>query len=212
MIEHDYQAYSKYKHHRKWFNKLYVSETFGYNCGPSGIAPTKDAEYVIRPIYNLSGMGVGARIEYIKAGDITKTPPGYFWCEFFEGVQYSVTYKFRNDTHAIWEPINSWCAYKSKEQLSRFHSWKRTDYYPKVPQQLNDLSDVGIINVEFIGDRPIEVHLRGSPDPNYDMIIPIWADNDKELDFYSKLGYTYIESYEDADGFLDPPRLGFMVK
>ena len=32
------------------------------------------------------------------------------------------------------------------------------------------------------------------------------------IDKYTGMGYTYINSYDDADGFLDTPRLGFMVK
>ena len=42
----DDDAYNLYPHHRKWFNKLYVAELFGYDCGPAGVAPTKDGTYV----------------------------------------------------------------------------------------------------------------------------------------------------------------------
>ena len=51
-----------------------------------------------------------------------------------------------------------------------------------------------------------------SPDPNYNILIPIWADDKKPLDSYVELGYTFIESFDDADGFLEIPRIGFMVK
>ena len=64
----DDDSYILYPHHRKWFNKLYVAELFGYDCGPAGVAPTKDGTYVIRPIYNLSGMGVGAEVKEDTSG------------------------------------------------------------------------------------------------------------------------------------------------
>ena len=32
----EYQLWEKYPHHHKWWNKLYVAETFGYKCGPGG--------------------------------------------------------------------------------------------------------------------------------------------------------------------------------
>ena len=212
MIEYDYQAYSEYKNYRKWFNKLYVSEALNYNCGPAGLSVTEKGMYVIRPIYNLSGMGIGATVKELEAGDLS-TPPGYFWCEYFEGEQYSVNYKFIHDTVGRWEPINCWRGNKLKENLSKFISWHRDNYYPELPRIFNELSSIDIINVEFIGDKPIEVHLRKSPDPEYDTFIPIWKNTSQEtLDYFTELGYTYVESYEDADGFLETPRLGFMVK
>ena len=212
MIEYDYQAYLKYKRHRKWFNKLYVAETLGYDCGPSGIAPMESGKYVVRPIYNLIGMGVGAEVKEIEAGDISKTPPGYFWCEFFEGNQYSVTYEFIHDIIGIWRPLSCYRGVKNENNLSKFTSWHKDKYYPEVPYQFNELSDVNIINVEFIGDNPIEVHLRKSQDPECQDFVPIWSKDQETLDFYTELGYNYIESYEDADGFLETPRLGFMIR
>jgi len=73
-------------------------------------------------------------------------------------------------------------------------------------------SNVSTLNIEFVGGRIIEVHLRDTPDPKYEELIPIWEDNKILVDKYEKLGYTYIESHDDADGFLDVPRIGFMIK
>jgi hypothetical protein len=69
-----------------------------------------------------------------------------------------------------------------------------------------------VINVEFIDEKPIEVHLRTSPDPNYGELIPIWSGEEHLIDKYTKMGYSYIESHDHANGFLKQPRLGFMVK
>lgn len=195
----DSDSWVAYPEHRQWFNKLHIADTFGYRAGPCGLAPPVSDEYIVRPIYNLSGMSVGASIKWIDAGDTTKVPPGYFWCEVFHGPHISVSY-----TNGI--PCKAWQGHKTGLQFDR---WTRSDQLIDLPFQLRDLN-VPIINVEYIGGQVIEVHLRDTPDPDYDELIPIWSND--PVDKYEKMGYDYIEAYDDADGFLDVPRKGFLVK
>ena len=97
--------------------------------------------------------------------------------------------------------------------LTKFVEWKRSDYIPEVPDELVVLRDVKEINVEFKGDQVIEVHLRTSPDPDYDHMIPVWAsDFGKKKEHMELHGFKFIESYDDADGYIDDPRIGFLVK
>lgn len=205
----DEKAWKQYPRYRKWFNKLYVSDLLGYSCGPCGVAPDRDDYYIIRPIYNLSGMSAGAHKKYIKAGDTTKVPPGYFWCEWFEGDHISATYEFVHDEDPYWIPLKAWKGFKLE---FKFFKWEKTTEYPVVPRVFNELSALRI-NLEFIGDKVIEVHLRDTPDPEYNELIPIWDDDPINLvDIYESMGYSYIESFDDADGFIKPARIGFMVK
>jgi hypothetical protein len=216
----DYQAYRKYPHHRKWFNKLYLAELFGYDCGPCGTAPTKDGTYVVRPIYNLSGMGVGAEVKQIKAGDYTATPAGYFWCEYLTGRHYSANYKWHYDRNMTdgkwlqpWKGSSCWEGTNMPINLSKFTEWKRSDYIPEVPDELVCLRDVDVINVEFKGNQVIEVHLRPSPDPDYDHIIPVWAsDLGVKKQHMETHGFNFVAGYDDGDGQLEDPRIGFLVK
>ena len=204
----DYEAYTLYPHHRKWFNKLWFSERMGYRCGPGGIAPSSSGHYVIRPIMNIRGMGLGARKEYIKENDFGKVGPGEFWCEWFNGVQYSVDYASENGK---WIQRSCYRAERNTENLIKFEKWSRYDHKLfNLPSFFNELLDVPYINVEFIDDKPFEVHLRNSEDPQYDEMIPIWLGEEKTIDIYAKLGYKYIESRDDCDGFLKTPRIGFM--
>ena len=205
----DFEAWKQYPHHHKWFNKLYIAELMGYKCGPSGLAPDVTDHYVVRPIYNLSGMGVGAKTIMIPAGDATKVQPGYFWCEFIAGLQYSATYEFVDDR---WKCISCWQGIQSINDLTRFVSWTRSQYKPEVPHHFNELSDVKRINMEFKGNKPFEVHLRESPDPQYDELIPVWSDNSVNMEAYLNRGYRFIKAFDNADGFLETPRLGFLVK
>ena len=207
----DIQAYQSYPHLRHWYNKLWLSEQLGYNCGPASIAPKLSGVYIIRPIMNLSGMGVGAKKIWIDSGDYSKVPPGYFWCEWFDGYQYSVTYQWQ-EWSAEWEPISCWKGIKEDDNLSKFTKWVKTDFYPNIEIMFHELSDIEKINVEYIDDKIIEVHLRTSPDPDYNELIPVWKGDEEVVDKYTKVGYNYIISYDDAEGFLDLPRIGFLVK
>lgn len=216
----DPELYKMYPKHRNWFNKLYLAERMEYNCGPAGIAPEEDGMYVVRPIMNLAGMGAGATVKEIKAGDTTQVPAGYFWCEYFDGPHYSCTYKWEYDRDNIWghwrEPWKGkscWEGVNFPINLTKFTEWKRTDYIPPVPDIFVELSDVKIINIEFKGDKPIEVHLRDTPNPQYDHLVPVWAsDESLKREHLAMHGYKFIEGYSDADGQLDDPRIGFMVK
>jgi len=207
---HDYQAYGLYPQHRKWFNKLWFSESMGYECGPCGVPPSLSNYYIVRPIMNLSGMSVGARKEFIEAGNMAKVEPGYFWCKWFEGNQYSVTFEKVGNK---WLQTSCWKGDRNTDELYKFKKWTRYDHKIfKLPEIFDELSDLDIINVEFIDDRPIEVHLRSSSDPDCNEFIPIWENEQYLVDKYEVMGYSYIKNYDSADGFLKTPRLGFMVK
>lgn len=174
----DCDAWFKFPQHRKWFNKLYVAEKFGYYCGPCGVEPKKSGKYIVRPIYNLSGMGLGAKVENIEAGDLSKTPAGYFWCEYIEGKQYSVTYKYENN---VWVSKSCFVGENTDQNLTKFTVWRRTNFYPDFPSEVNGLEDVGTVNIEFKDKYPIEIHLRDTPDPDYDIFIPIWEGEEDSI-------------------------------
>jgi len=214
---YDEDAWLKYPHHHNWFNKLYVAEQMGYYCGPCGFAPSRSDYYIVRPIYNLGGMGVGTSIQYIEANDYTKVPPGYFWCEILLGKQYSATYEFvhggLSDGKPYWKPISCWVGEKAPGSFSKFTQWTRSSYVPEVPRVFNVLSDVKRINVEFKANYPFEVHLRDTPDPDYDVLIPIWNDTSlSDIEWYLNQGFTYVSSPDNSNGFLEVAREGFMVK
>jgi hypothetical protein len=147
-------------------------------------------------------MGLGARQQWLNTHDYSQVEPGYFWNEWFDGPQHSVTYEWDNG----WKPISSWRGYVSPTNLSRFHSWTRSNYTPEPPTIVDELSDVGVINIEYVGGKPIEVHLRPSPDPDEgNEIVPIWEGDEVPDE-------GFIPSFDNADGFLPVPRLGFVVR
>lgn len=201
MIVNDSDAWETFPQHRDWFDKLRFALRMGYACGPCGVAPDRSGWYVVRPIYNLEGMGAGARVQHIGAGDDRRVEPGYFWCEQFTGPQLSVTY-WRD---AGWVPVSAWRGELAPGSLTRFCRWERTDDIPPAPTVCDELADLEWINVEFVGGKPIEVHLRPSPDPGWgNELIPVWADEDEPEGM--------VRAYDDAGGFIPVPRVGFVVR
>lgn len=211
----DFQAWQSFPYVRHWFNKLYVAEAFGYRCGPGGVPPSKSGFYCVRPIYNLDGMSVGARKQWIEAGDRTGVEPGYFWCEWFDGDQYSITYEVELDSLLGYKQKSCFKADRDVDRLFRFKKWTRSDKKIDMPFLIEDdlmFSDVPVVNLEMIGDKVIEIHFRDTPDPDYDELIPVWSDEQQVVDIYGKLGYSFIEAPDNSNGHLETYRLGFMVK
>jgi hypothetical protein len=181
------------------YDKLIVARRQGISAAPAGISVPAAGEYIIRPITNIRMMGRGAQRLWLEPGDDHSVPDGYFWSEILTGPHVSVDYHwgqqgltvqgFRDDAH----------------RLDRFSRWCRVNRDRPLPAMLHDLKYYQQwINVEYIGDRVIEVHLRYNDDfANHDAdeIIPVWRDQPQS----QPQDYTW---YPSAAG----DRLGFWIK
>lgn len=211
----DVQAWGTYPSLRLFHNKLWIADMLGYKCGPVGIPIPEDGKYIVRPTYNVEGMGAGARVGTFSKGDVHVGPLGHFWCEFFQGNQYSVDYDWDGQINE-WVQGATYIGTKLESNLTRFESWKKVDRKSVPPSICSKFPEAGVykINVEYIEDKAFEVHLRVNPNPiQYDEIIPIWSDTPKEMvDELIEKGYIMIPGFENANGFIDIARVGFMVK
>ena len=237
MIDEDYQAWDKYPNYRWVFNKLDIALRLGYQAGPACVPLPPIPHYfkaIVRPIYNLYGMGIGAKVHkfvpevdndfIVNHGCI---PPGYFWCEYFEGTHYSIDYKSTTSPAGSlfrWEPFHAMMGKNTEKDLTRFNSWTSVEP-PKMllPDFINKIMDVDHLNIECIDDKIIEIHLRTGNDILHDTplgtkAIPIWSDeknNKKELE---KEGYEFKSNLHPdsfnygADGHLKYVREGYMIK
>lgn len=157
----DTDAYLLNPHQRWLFNKLHVAELQGLRAGPFGVPPTVEPLFA-KPVYNLSGMSVGARkFDTIEEFESTLRA-GMMWCEFLEGPHYSV------DCIAVRGQVR-WICVTRGYPLDR-GTW---DYWhvkvpppPEVEAHLREftarhLGDyTGALNFEFIGTAIIEAHPR----------------------------------------------------
>lgn len=179
------------------YDKLIVARKQGILAAPAGISVPSDGEYIIRPITNIRMMGRGARKIFIHKDDDSAVPDGYFWSEILQGPHLSVDY--------YWGQIDLTVqGFKDSDRLDRFCLWRRVDTAMPLPPMLQALSRVQKwINIEYIGSKIIEIHLRYNDDfrnHNSDEIIPVWTGQDTT----PPKGYGW---YDNAWG----DRLGFWI-
>ena len=231
MIDEDYEAWEQFPHHRWVFNKLELSMKLKYRCGPACVPVRFDGNYIVRPIYNLYGMSLSAYPAYLRASNHKEMEnhayiqPGHFWCEWFDGEHYSIDYKWadegRGGVHSHWAPI---CTTIATKDGLKFTQWEKIDnIYKKLPDWIYQFEDVGWLNIEFIGDKLVEIHLRSGndivhEDPIGTRIIPHWKNDDiRKIDKLQKDGWTYYKNYNDegpyaASGYINNPRMGYLKK
>jgi hypothetical protein len=179
------------------YNKLILAKKCRHLCGPTGVPVLRKGFYVVRPMFNLLGMGRNARIEWIN--DYTDNfHPSEFWCEVFHGEHISVDFHNKESKLVVRGERHP------SDPLYKWLKWEKLDREVEFPEILNNLKgDYEWINCEFIGDKLIEVHFRRNPDFRYgnSVAYPVW---EEEID-QNTTDYRYVE-----DG--DYLRKGFYVK
>ena len=163
---------------RDWlwiYDKLIVACKQNLLAGPAGIPVPADGVYCVRPITNIRMMARGASKIFMRAGEADTVPDGFFWTQWLEGRHTSVDFHYGIQTLAV-EGFR-----EDPERLDRFSRWQIIDEQYKFPAVLGDLwKHTPWINVEYIGDQIIEVHLRWNDDfSNHagQVIYPVWQDN-----------------------------------
>jgi hypothetical protein len=162
---------------------------------------------------NLGGMAAQAQIKFLEEETILELPPAHFWCERFIGTQYSVNFEWQDDSLV---PVHTSVGFNESNSLYRFSYWKRVyDREFELPEWINELQDVEKINIEFIGNNIVEIHLRWGEDfpEGAEEIIAIYEDTDpKVFEKLQEQGYLWDEDYIDAEKNIPHARLGFFYK
>ena len=229
----DQDAWEAYPEHRWVFNKLEVALKLGYEAGPAAVPVKRSGSYIIRPLYNLYGMGIGARRIYLRRDDKQAIeqhefiPPGYFWCDFFEGIHYSIDLKYvyagiKNEK-SRWETISTSIGTREGDDLSTFDSWELVNEVPniEIPSWFDQFQNVGIINIEVIGKHIIEIHLRAGNTEFDDCkvgtkLIPIFKNDPlNKLEELQNQGFLFNDNYDKeiwhASGHLNNARIGYFL-
>lgn len=198
-------SYINQPKYRLFANKLWFAEQMGYKCGPRGVPVPEPGEYIVRPIYNLEGMGLGASIEYLwEESDI---PLGYFWCELFQGDHITADWEKQDGE---WVQCSTFRGIRNTENLYKFERWHRINHTMRLPDICAGI-DAETINVEYIGNKPIEVHIRQNPNPvQYDEMAVMWHSTPHEVwGEMQRANYKFIPAYQSVG---NDARLGFFVK
>jgi hypothetical protein len=157
-------------------DKLLLAKNLGYHCGPAGVPPQHESEYIVRPCVNYKMMSRGAYVTTLSPTNY-EIPDGFFWCEKFTGRHLSFDYKYGNQVLAV-EGFRD-----NPLRLNRFSMWKKVTDKFELPSMLKNIAYKNEwLNVEVIGNKIIEVHFRYNDDfrnHDSDTIIPVWKE-----DFY----------------------------
>ncbi|KAG0602664.1 hypothetical protein M758_10G031600 [Ceratodon purpureus] len=189
-----------YPKHRWVYNKMLICETQGLAHGPHSTTPDRYPVFS-KPIYNMNGMGTGSRVianekEYVKAIE-----PGYFWMPLFEGRHVSTDVALEKGTPRWWQHSTAVPGEQGTFDYFMVHregDAELEEYLTGwITQHLQGFS--GVINVETIGRRIIECHLRMTSQ---------WVDLNGEgwLDAVANLHVHGVWRFENS-----PKRDGFSV-
>lgn len=181
------------------YDKLIVARRQGIRAAPAGIPIPTSGEYIIRPITNIYMMGRGAQIKWLEKGDTSSVPDGFFWSEILNGSHVSVDYHWGKQHLTVQGFRND------PKRIDRFSRWCKIELDMPLPAMLYDLKYYQEwINVEYIGNKVIEIHLRYNDDfANHDSdeIVPVWRGDS----MITPKGWSWY--YSPAGD-----RLGFWIK
>lgn len=173
------------------FDKLILARKLGYLCGPAGVAPPATDFYIVRPCVNFRMMSAGAHIDSLGPDNHDQVPHGYFWCELFSGRHMSFDYHWGKQVLAV-EGFR-----QDPNRLDRFSRWEKINEQFTLPDIIAQVAQrYEWLNVEVIGDKVIEVHLRYNDDfatHDADVIIPVWRDRFYQSECGDRIGFILLE-------------------
>jgi hypothetical protein len=159
----DVDAYKFNPRHRWIYDKLRVAQSQGLESGLHD-SPPRQYPVFCKPVTNLKGMGAGTSVLRSERDFRERCKPGDFWSKLLTGEHVSTDWAVvRGDT--------AWCRHTRGMPgvAGTFDYWKiearprrRLERYCRdwIRRHLHDYT--GMVNIETIGGRIIEAHLRFS--------------------------------------------------
>lgn len=185
----DEHAYVLYPEHRWIYNKLLICDTQGIRGAPHGVPPVEFPVFS-KPIYNMHGMGVGGRVIASKEELAEHISAGHMWTTLADGEHVS------SDVVVIGGEAQWW-----RHSVGKPLGEGVFDYWTVLAEDRPAIEDYcgswlhenlkgysGAVNLETIGGRIIEVHLRFA-DQWPDLYGAGWLDAIVEL--YSRRRWRY---------------------
>ena len=157
----DYDAWKRYPEFNWVYNKLELCRTQDIEAAPHGVVPSFEPIFS-KPIINLHGMGLDAK--KIFSWEEKEYRAGHFWMPVLNGTHLSVNMAIENGLSKWTYPMI--VTHDDDNYKIKFEYLKDTKEYDKILDKVrlwvkkNLESYIGIINIEIIGDKIIECHLR----------------------------------------------------
>ncbi|MBV8910460.1 MAG: hypothetical protein JOZ89_06840 [Gammaproteobacteria bacterium] len=147
---------------QRWvYNKLLIAESQGLPCAPHGVCPPEFPVFS-KPIINLQGMGVGSRVLTDVEHYRSSVTPGHFWMKLLTGEHVSSDVALVRGQAVWWRHCRGTAA-----AGGTFDHWViEAAPRPQLETYLGDWASrhlpqyTGMLNLESIGGRIIEAHLR----------------------------------------------------
>tara|TARA_Y100000991_G_scaffold215523_1_gene206309 strand:- start:1332 stop:2261 length:930 start_codon:yes stop_codon:yes gene_type:complete len=158
VVKNDIVAFQKFKNYNMVYNKFQIAVDQNLKCG---ICPIIPDEYpvVLKPIYNLIGMGIDSIKIKSKKEFLKNSKNGNFWTKFLVGNHISWDLIIRDGIIIYHVPFHG-----HKKTFGTFNYWE--EIYEEIPKNVRMLVNkyfknfTGNVNMETIGNKVIEVHLR----------------------------------------------------
>jgi len=188
----DSDAWQWNRKHRWLYDKIAVAVSQGLAAGPHGSRPPSFPVFS-KPIINLKGMGIGAGIICSEEDYDRSYIPGHMWMTLLEGAHVSSDVAVMAGEACWWRharglpngqgTFDYWtiCADRDRGLEGRLEAW--------VNDHLADYT--GMVNIETIGGRIIEVHLRLT-DQWPDLYGPGWVEAVVHLYEYGKWAFNDV--------------------
>jgi hypothetical protein len=157
----DADSWAWYPRHRWVYDKVAVALSQGLDAAPHGVEP-RSFPVFSKPITNLKGMGVGSRVLRNASDYLTHYAPGHMWMTLLEGRHVSSDVAVLNGETKWWRHATG---HPGPE--GTFDHWVlHAEHDAEIEQGCgawiakNLAGYTGMLNLETIGGRIIEVHLR----------------------------------------------------
>lgn len=157
----DGDAWKWYPDYKWVYNKLEVAERQGFVCGPHGLEPPSFPVFS-KPVFNMRGMGIGSRVIKTMRDYKAYQKPGHIWMPICEGEHISTDFAVVDGKPVWWRH-----AYGEALEGGMFDHWVvLAENKPEIEAycgewlQRNLAGYTGMVNIETIGAKIIEVHLR----------------------------------------------------
>ena len=197
----DGDCWNLYPRLRHLHNKLYIAASQGLEAAPHGVPPPRYPVFS-KPIYNLKGMGKGSRALRGPAELRRHQAPGHMWTRLLEGEHISSDVALARGRPVWWRhtkgkpgrggTFDHWTVEAARRPALEAYCgrWLR--------REMVDFS--GVVNLETIGGRIIEIHLRMSdqwPDLYGDgwveSLVPLYRDGRWHFaDGNRRTGYSVV--------------------
>ena len=157
----DSDAYRLYPKQRWVYNKLTVAESQGMNCGLHGMEPPSYPVFS-KPVYNMRGMGTGSRLLRSGKEYARYNRPGHFWMPSLQGEHVSTDVAVVDGEPRWWRHVMGKALAQGTFDYWLIYAESRPAIEAYAGQWLREhLADyTGMVNLETIGERIIEMHLR----------------------------------------------------